>query len=125
MMSDDDTTYRIVSLKANDKNKIQSLIKKLASEERIGIDEHIYSNNRANDRWGINPFDIFGFIKQVFTNPVIKRKEIHKTEYFPERYLCESDINNIIYPCVIGINETEQGLIVVITILNQKKKRKI
>jgi hypothetical protein len=48
--------------------QILKLIKKLASEERIGIDEHIY-------------------------------------------------------PCILGIEKSDQGLIIVITLLNRKKKR--
>ena len=114
--------YRIVHLDNKEKKQIQELVKRLASEERIGIDEHIYKDNRAYDRWGINPFQLFEFIKQVLYNPEIKRKELNDTRYFPERYLCESELNNHIYPCVIGIEESAQGLIVVITILNRKKK---
>ena len=35
-------SYNIVHLDTEEKNQIQKLITKLASEERIGIDEHIY-----------------------------------------------------------------------------------
>ncbi len=118
----EEESYRIVHLDAKEKKQIQELVKKLASEERIGIDEHIYRDNRAYDRWGINPFQLFEFIKQILINPDIKRKELHNTEYFPTRYLCESELNEHIYPCIIGIEESNQGLIVVITILNRKKK---
>ena len=114
--------YNIVHLDTEEKKRIQKLIKKLASEERIGIDEHIYKNNRAYDRWDINPFQLFEFIKQILINPEIKRKELHDTEYFPTRYLCESEFNEHIYPCIIGIEKSDQGLIVVITLLNRKKK---
>ncbi|VVB90470.1 Uncharacterised protein [uncultured archaeon] len=114
--------YRIVHLDNKEKKQIQELVKRLASEERIGIDEHIYKDNRAYNRWGINPFQLFEFIKQVLYNPEIKRKELHDTGYFPERYLCESELNDHIYPCVIGIEESSQGLIVVITLLNRRKK---
>ena len=114
--------YQIVNLGTNEKKQIQELVKKLASEECIGIDEHIYRDNRAYDRWDINPFQLFEFIKQILINPEIKRKELHDTEYFPTRYLCESELNENIYPCIIGIEESSQGLIVVITILNRKKK---
>jgi hypothetical protein len=114
--------YRIAYLENKEKEKIQELIKKLASEERIGLDEHIYRNNRSYDRWGINPFQLFEFIKQLLNNMEIIRKEEHATEYFPARYLCESESNDHIYPYVIGFQESDQGLIVVITILNQKKK---
>ncbi len=116
--------YNIVYLDNKEKKQVQELIKKLSSEERIGIDEHIYRDNRAYDRWGINPFQLFEFIKQILNNPEIKRKELHDTEYFPTRYLCESELNEYLYPCVIGIEESKQGLIVVITILNKKKKHK-
>jgi hypothetical protein len=118
----DEEPYRIVHLDINEKKQIQELIKKLASEERIGIDEHIYKDNRAYDRWDINPFQLFEFMKQILNNPEIKRKEMHKTSYFPIRYLCDSELNDHIYPCVLGIEESDQGLIVVITILNRKKK---
>lgn len=118
----DEEPYRIVHLDINEKKQIQELIKKLASEERIGIDEHIYKDNRAYDRWDINPFQLFEFMKQILNNPEIKRKEMHKTSYFPTRYLCDSELNDHIYPCVLGIEKSEQGLIVVITILNRKKK---
>lgn len=118
----EEETYRIAYLDTNEKMQVQELIKKLASEERIGIDEHIYKDNRAYDRWGINPFQLFEFLKQILNNPEIKRKELHDTEYFPIRYLCESESNDHIYPCVIGIEKSNQGLIVVITILNRKKK---
>jgi hypothetical protein len=114
--------YRIVHLDIDEKKQVQELIKKLASEERIGIDEHIYKDNRAYDRWRINPFQLFEFIKQILNNPEIIRKETHDTSYFPTRYLCESELNEHIYPCVIGIEENNHGLIVVITILNRKKK---
>ena len=115
--------YNIVHLDTEEKKQIQKLIKKLASEERIGIDEHIYKNNRAYDRWDINPFQLFEFIKQILINPEIKRKELHDTEYFPTRYLCESEFNEHIYPCIIGIEKSNHGLIIVITLLNRKKKR--
>lgn len=118
----DEEPYRIVHLGINEKKQIQELIKKLASEERIGIDEHIYKDNRAYDRWNINPFQLFEFMKQILNNPEIKRKEMHKTSYFPARYLCDSELNDHIYSCVLGIEESDQGLIVVITILNRKKK---
>jgi len=114
--------YRIVHLDNKEKEQIKELVKKLASEERIGIDEHIYKDNRAYDRWGINPFQLFEFIRQILSNPEIKRKELHNTEYFPTRYLCESESSDYLYPCVIAIEESNQGLIVVITILNRKKK---
>jgi hypothetical protein len=114
--------HRIVHLDNKEKKQIQELVRRLASEERIGIDEHIYKDNRAYDRWGINPFQLFEFIKQVLYNPEIKRKELHDTGYFPKRYLCESELNDHIYPCVIGIEESSQGLIVVITLLNRRKK---
>ena len=116
-------SYNIVHLDTEEKKQIQKLIQKLASEERIGIDEHIYKNNRAYDRWDINPFQLFEFIKQILINPEIKRKELHDTEYFPTRYLCESEFNEHIYPCIIGIEKSDQGLIIVITLLNRKKKR--
>lgn len=115
--------YNIVHLDTEEKKQIQKLIQKLASEERIGIDEHIYKDNRAYDRWDINPFQLFEFIKQLLTKPEIKRKELHDTEYFPTRYLCESEFNEHIYPCIVGIEKSDQGLIVVITLLNRKKKR--
>lgn len=118
----DEETYRIAYLDNKEKKQIQELIKKLVSEERIGIDEHIYKDNRAYDRWGVNPFQLFEFIKQILGNFDIKRKELHDTEYFLTRYLCESGLNDYIYPFVIGIEESNQGLIVVITILNKKKK---
>ena len=121
-MPDEEELYKIVHLDNNEKKQIQELIKRLASEERIGIDEHIYKDNRAYNRWGINPFQLFDFIKQILNNPYIKRKELHDTEYFPIRYLCEPELNDHIYPCVIGIEESKHGLIVVITILNRKKK---
>ncbi len=121
-MPGEEEPYRIVHLDNKEKKQIQQLIKRLASEERIGIDEHIYKDNRAYNRWGINPFQLFEFIKQILSDPEIKRKEMHDTEYFPTRYLCESQSNDHIYPCVIGIEESDQGLIVVITILNRKKK---
>jgi len=115
--------YNIVHLDTEEKKQIQKLIQKLASEERIGIDEHIYKDNRAYDRWDINPFQLFEFIKQLLTKPEIKRKELHDTEYFPTRYLCESELNEHIFPCIIGIEKSDQGLIIVITLLNRKKKR--
>jgi hypothetical protein len=87
----------------------------LASEERIGLDEQIYKDNRSYDRWGINPFQLFEFIKHILNNPEIIRKEIHDTEYFPTRYLCESESYDHIYTCVIGFQESTQSLIVVIT----------
>ena len=117
--------YQIAHMDFKEKRQIQELIKKLASEERIGLDEHIYRNNRAYDRWGINPFQLFEFIKQLLNNPEIIRKEVHDTEYFPKRYLCESESNEYIYPCVIGIGESNHGLILVITLLNRKKKIKL
>ena len=115
--------YNIVHLDTEEKKQIQKLIKKLASEERIGIDEHIYKNNRAYDRWDINPFQLFEFIKQILINPEIIRKELHDTEYIPTRYLCESEFNAHIFPCILGIEKSDQGLIIVITLLNRKKKR--
>jgi len=115
--------YNIVHLDTEEKKQIQKLIQKLASEERIGIDEHIYKDNRAYDRWDINPFQLFEFIKQLLTKPEIKRKELHDTEYFPTRYLCESELNEHIFPCILGIEKSDQGLIIVITLLNRKKKR--
>ncbi|VVB87465.1 Uncharacterised protein [uncultured archaeon] len=116
--------YNIVHLDNKEKKQIHELIKKLSSDERMGFDEDIYRDNRAYDRWGINPFQLFEFIKQILNNPEIIRKELHDTEYFPTRYLCESELNQYIYPCVIGIEESKQVLIVVITILNKKKKHK-
>jgi hypothetical protein len=115
--------YKIVHLGAEKKKQIQKLITKLASEERIGIDEHVYKNNRAYDRWDINPFQLFEFIKQILINPEIKRKELHNTEYFPTRYLCESEFNEYIYSCIIGIEKSNHELIIVITLLNRRKKR--
>jgi hypothetical protein len=103
--------YRIAYLDIKEKKQVQELIKKLASEERIGLDEHIYKDNRSYDRWGINPFQLFEFIKQILNNPEIIRKEEHATEYFPTRYLCESESNDHIYPCVIGIEEAIMGLL--------------
>ncbi|GEM_PF-5787199 len=114
--------YRIIHLDHKEKKQIQELVKRLASEERIGIDEHIYRDNSAYNRWGINPFQLFEFIKQILINPRIKRKEIHDTEYFPTRYLCESELNDHTYPCIIGIEESGQELIVIVTILNRKRK---
>ncbi len=114
--------YKVVHLDGQEKKQIQELIKKLVSEERIGIDEHIYKDNRAYDRWSINPFQLFEFLKRVLTNPEIKRKELHNTEYFPTKYLCESELGAYIYPCIVGIMESNEGLIVVVTILNRKKK---
>ena len=87
----------------------------------IGIDEHVYRDNRAYDRWGINPFQLFEFLKQILINPEIKRKEVHNTSYFPIRYLCKSEVDNFTYPCIIGINESNQGFVIVITLLNRKK----
>lgn len=116
-------TYRTVHLNAQEKEDIQNIIKKVVLEDRIAIDEHIYKGNRAEDRWGINPFQLFEFLKQILTNPDIKRKELHDSKYFPERYLCESKLDNYIYPCIIGIEESDKGLIVAITILNRKIKR--
>jgi len=121
-MMADKKPYMIVTLDANKKKRIQKLIKKLASEGAIGLDEHIYRDNRAYDRWGINPFELFEFISQILNNPTIKRKELHDTEYFPTRYLCEFESNMTIYPCIIGINESDHGLVIVITILDQKKR---
>ncbi|MFA4955371.1 MAG: hypothetical protein WC556_00175 [Candidatus Methanoperedens sp.] len=114
--------YQIAYMDIKEKRQIKELIKKLASEERIGLDEHIYRNNRAYDRWGINPFQLFEFVKQLLNNPEIIRKEVHDTEYFPTRYLCESESNDHIYPCVIGIDESNHEFILVITLLNRKKK---
>ena len=37
--------YRIAYLDIKEKKQVQELIKKLASEERIGLDEHIYIRN--------------------------------------------------------------------------------
>ncbi len=125
MMSGEEESYKTVQLDYNEKKQIHELIKKLASEECIGIDEHIYRDNRAYDRWGINPFELFDFLKQILNNPDIKRKELHDSEYFPTRYLCESDLSDYVYPCVLGIGESEKGLIVVITLLNRKKKRNV
>jgi hypothetical protein len=68
----------IVHLDITEKKCIQELIKKLASEERIGIDEHIYKDNRAYDRWDINPFQLFEFMKQILNNPEIKEKRCIK-----------------------------------------------
>jgi len=120
----DEEPYKVVHLDTKEKKQIQEIIKKLALDERIGIDEHIYKDNRAYDRWGINPFQLFEFIKQLLNNTEIKRKEMHDTEYFPTRYLCESELNDHIFPYVIGIKESNQGFILVITILNRKKKIK-
>ena len=118
----DKKPYKIVTLDAKEKKRIQKLVKKLALEGAIGIDEHIYRDNRAYDRWGINPFELFEFISRILDNPNIKRKELHDTEYFPTRYLCEFESNLNIYPCIIGIKESNQGLVIVITILDQKKR---
>lgn len=123
MMPEGEATYRIVHLSIKENKRIQELVRNLASEERIGIDEHIYKDDRAYDRWGIYPFQLFDFMKQILNNLEIKRKELHNTEYFPTRYLCESDLSEYVYPYVIGITESSQGLIVVITILNRKRKR--
>jgi len=114
--------YRIVNLDTSEKKQIKELVIKLASEERIGIDEHVYRDNRAYDRWGINPFQLFEFLKQILNNFEIKRKELHDTKYIPTRYLCESELNEFIYPYIIGIEESDIDLIVVITLLNRKKK---
>ncbi len=46
-MPEEEKPYKIAHLDNNEKKRIQELIKKLASEERIGIDEHIYKDNRA------------------------------------------------------------------------------
>lgn len=119
----DKKPYKIVTLDAKEKKRIQKLVKKLALEGAIGIDEHIYRDNRAYDRWGINPFELFEFICQILDNPEIKRKELHDTEYFPTRYLCESEFNEHIYPYIIGIEKSNHGLIIVITLLDRKKKR--
>jgi len=97
----DEKPYNITHLDTKEKKQIQELVKSLASEERIGIDEHVYKDNRISDRWGINPFQLFDLIKQILSNPEIIRKELHSTEYFPTRYLCESELNEDIYPCVI------------------------
>lgn len=123
MMSGEEEPYKTVQLDHKEKKQIQELIKKLASEECIGIDEHIYRDNRAYDRWGLNPFELFEFLKQILNNPDIKRKELHNTEYFPTRYLCESEFRDYVYPCVLGVEKSDKGLIVVITLLNRKKKR--
>jgi len=114
--------YQIAYMDIKERRQVKELIKKLASEERIGLDEHIYRDNRAYDRWGINPFQLFEFIKQILNNLEIIRKEVHDTEYLPTRYLCESESNDHIYPFVIGIEESKNGLIVIITLLNRKKK---
>ncbi len=120
-MQKDDHIYRTLRMNAQEKEDIRNLVKSLASEECIGIDEHVYRDNRAYDRWGINPFQLFDFLKQILINPEIKRKEVHNTNYFPTRYLCESESNNFTYPCIIGINESDQGFVIVITLLNRKK----
>lgn len=120
-MQKDDSVYRTLWMNIHEKEEIRNLVKSLASEERIGIDEHVYRDNRAYDRWGINPFQLFDFLKQILTNHEIKRKEVHNTNYFPTRYLCESELNDFIYPCIIGINESDQGFVIVITLLNRKK----
>ena len=99
-----------------------TLLLPLALKERSHYVNYGTTDNRSYDRWGINPFQLFEFIKQILNNPKIIRKEIHETEYFPTRYLCESESNDHIYPCVIGFQESNHGLIVVITILNRKKK---
>ena len=122
MVQEDDNVYRILRMNTREKEEIRNLVKSLASEGRIGIDEHVYRDNRAYDRWGINPFQLFDFLKQILINPEIKRKEVHNTNYFPTRYLCEFELNKSIYPCIIGIKESDQGLVIVITILDQKKR---
>ena len=58
----------------------------MTSQERIGIDEHIYKDNRAYDRWGINPFTLYEFIKQILNNPEIKRKNAVRQGEKYERY---------------------------------------
>ncbi len=120
-MRDDDNIYKTLRMNTQEKEGIRNLVKSLASEERIGIDEHVYRGNRAYDRWCINPFQLFEFLKQILINPEIKRKEVHNASYFPMRYLCESELNNFTYPCIIGINESDQGFVIVITLLNRKK----
>lgn len=120
-MQKDDYVYRTLRMNTQEKEDIRNLVKSLASEECIGIDEHVYRDNRAYDRWYINPFQLFDFLKQILINPEIKRKEVHNTNYFPTRYLCESESNNFTYPCIIGINESDQGFVIVITLLNRKK----
>ena len=120
-MRDDDNIYKTLRMNTQEKEGIRNLVKSLASEERIGIDEHVYRGNRTYDRWGINPFQLFEFLKQILINPEIKRKEVHNTSYSPIRYLCESELNNFTYPCIIGINESDQGFVIVITLLNRKK----
>ena len=98
MVQEDDNVYRILRMNTREKEEIRNLVKSLASEGRIGIDEHVYRDNRAYDRWGINPFQLFDFLKQILINPEIKRKEVHNTNYFPTRYLCESELNDFTYP---------------------------
>ena len=120
-MQKDDHVYRTLRMNTQEKEDIRNLVKSLASEECIGIDEHAYRDNRAYDRWDINPFQLFDFLKQILINPEIKRKEVRNTNYFPTRYLCESESNNFTYPCIIGINESDQGFVIVITLLNRKK----
>ena len=120
-MQKDDHVYRTLRMNTQEKEDIRNLVKSLASEECIGIDEHVYRDNKAYDRWAINSFQLFDFLKQILINPEIKRKEVHNTNYFPTRYLCESESNNFTYPCIIGINESDQGFVIVITLLNRKK----
>ena len=124
-MQKDDHVYRTLRMNTQEKENTRNLVKSLASEERIGIDEHVYRDNRAYDRWDINPFQLFDFLKRILLNPDIKRKEVHNTNYFPTRYLCESESNDFTYPCIIGINESEQGFVIVITLLNRKKNAKV
>lgn len=124
-MQKDDHVYRTLRMNTREKEEIRNLVKSLASEEHIGIDEHVYRDNRAYDRWGINPFQLFDFLKRILINPEIKRKEVHNTNYFPTRYLCESESNDFMYPCIIGINDSEQGFVIVITLLNRKENAKV
>lgn len=124
-MQKDDAVYRTLRMNTQEKEEIRNLVKSLASEERIGIDEHVYQDNRAYDRWGVNPFQLFDFLKQILMNPEIKRKEVHNNNYFPIRYLCELELNDFTYPCITGINESDQGFVIVITILNRKENAKV
>jgi len=49
MMHEDDNVYRTPRMNASEKEGIRNLVKRLASEGRIGIDEHVYQDNRAYD----------------------------------------------------------------------------
>jgi len=64
-------------------------------------------------------------LKQVLINPVIRRKEVHNTSYFPTRYISESELNNFTYPCTISVNESDQEFVIVITVLNRKEDVKV